>query len=116
MIVVEDDASVLRALRRLISSMNFQVQTFDRPSALKPTNLPQDNACLMFDIHLPEMNGVELYKTLAEAGCRLPVILITGRLDEGTKAIASQIQPIALLFKPFGREELSDALNLAFHT
>src|SRR5580658_9995258 len=78
-IVVDDDPSILKALRRLVSGAGFEVRTFDRPSALLSSDLPKAGACLIVDIDLPEMNGVELCETLAASGCRLPVILITAR-------------------------------------
>ena len=87
-IVIDDDPSILRALRRLVSGAGFDVRTFDRPSTLLKSDLPKAGACLIVDIDLPEMNGVELCETLAASGCRLPVILITAHTDEETRRLA----------------------------
>src|ERR1700730_17760519 len=76
LILVEDDLSVLRALRRLMLSAGFQVMAFDRPSAVLDSDLPKTNACLVVDVHLPEMNGVQLCETLAASGWRLAVNMI----------------------------------------
>ena len=112
-IVIDDDPSILRALRRLISGAGFDVRTFDRPSALLQSDLPTTEACLIIDIHLPEMNGVELCSALAASGCRLPVILITAHTDEQTRELASSAHPIALLNKPFGRNLLVNSIETA---
>ena len=112
-IVIDDDPSILRALRRLVSGAGFDVWTFDRPSTLLKSDLPKSGACLIIDIDLPEMNGVELCATLAASGCRLPVILITAHTDEETRRLACDANPIALLIKPFGRELLVNSIESA---
>ena len=112
-IVIDDDPSILRALRRLVTGAGFEVWTFDRPSALLNADLPKTGACLIVDIDLPEMNGVELCATLAASGCKLPVILITAHTDEETRRLADSAHPVALLIKPFGRELLVDSINSA---
>ena len=112
-IVIDDDPSILRALRRIVSGAGFDVRTFDRPSTLLKSDLPKAGACLVVDIDLPEMNGVELCATLAASGCRLPVILITAHADEGTRRLADAAHPIALLIKPFGRELLVNSIQSA---
>ena len=113
LILVEDDLSVLRALRRLMLSAGFEVMAFDRPSAVLDSDLPKTNACLVVDVHLPEMNGVQLCETLAASGCRLPVIMITGRLDEATRELTRRAKALAVLFKPFTRDALLEAISEA---
>jgi FixJ family two-component response regulator len=112
-IVIDDDLSILRALQRLVSGAGFEVRTFDRPSTLLKSDLPKTGACLIIDIDLPEMNGVELCATLATSGCRLPVILITAHTDDETRRLADGAHPVALLIKPFGREVLVDSIQTA---
>jgi FixJ family two-component response regulator len=112
-ILVEDDPSVLRALRRLMVSFGYDVCAFTRPSELRAVAIPDFNACLMFDVHLPEMTGVELYETLAASGCRLPVIMITGHADDGTLLMISRINAVAVLIKPFSRDALLQAITKA---
>jgi FixJ family two-component response regulator len=112
-IVIDDDLSILRALQRLVSGAGFEVRTFDRPSTLLKSDLPKTGACLIIDIDLPEMNGVELCATLATSGCRLPVILITAHTDDETRRLADGANPVALLIKPFGREVLVDSIQTA---
>lgn len=111
MILVEDDPSVLRALRRLVMSAGFKVLTFDRPSVVLAANIPKTNACLVVDFHLPEMNGVELCEALAASGCQLPIVFITGHLDEQTRCMIARTPRSMVLSKPFRREELLAALS-----
>ena len=112
-IVIDDDPSILRALHRLVSGAGFEVWTFDRPSALLKRDLPKTGACLIVDIDLPEMNGVELCATLAASGCKLPVILITAHTDEETRRLADDAHPVTLLIKPFGRDLLVSSIQSA---
>jgi FixJ family two-component response regulator len=112
-IVIDDDPSILRALRRLISGAGFDVQTFDRPRALLKNELPNSEACLIVDIDLPEMNGVELCETLAASGCTLPVIFITAHADQETQMMADSAHPVALLIKPFRRDLLINSIRSA---
>ncbi|HKN02047.1 MAG TPA: response regulator [Candidatus Binataceae bacterium] len=114
-IVIDDDPSMLRALRRLIAAAGFDVRAFDRPSALLESDLPQAEACLLVDINLPEMDGVALCKKLAASGCRLPVILITGHMDDQTRSLARGIHPVAVLIKPFARDRLMTSINTALY-
>jgi FixJ family two-component response regulator len=65
-LIIDDDASVLRALARLIRSAGYDVRTFSRPSALLAADLPTANACLVVDVNLPEMNGAELCEAVAQ--------------------------------------------------
>ena len=112
-IVIDDDPSILKALSRLVSGAGFEVRTFARPSTLLRSDLPKAEACLIVDIDLPEMNGLELCDSLAASGCRLPVILVTAHTDEETRRLADGAGPVALLIKPFGRELLVNSIESA---
>lgn len=111
-ILVEDDPSVLRALRRLLEFSGFKVRAFGRPSALQAEAIPASNVCLIFDVDLPEMTGVELYQALSAAGCHSPLILITAHIDEATRAMAERVPAAAVLIKPFTRDSLLAAIRL----
>jgi two-component system response regulator FixJ len=95
-------------------SLGFEVRAFDGPRAVLASDIPKTDACLMVDVHLPEMNGVELCAALAAAGHRLPVIMITGHVDKATRELARRADPVAILFKPFSRGSLLAALSKAF--
>ena len=110
-LVVDDDESALSAIARLIRSAGFQVRAFNHPGALLSEQLPTRNTCLIADVYLPEMDGVELSHTLAVTGRRLPTILITGRNDEMTRRLVEKSEAITVLFKPIDEVPLLDAIS-----
>jgi FixJ family two-component response regulator len=110
-LIVDDDESALSAIARLIHSAGFKVRAFSHPKALLSEQLPR-NACLIADIYLPEMNGVELCHTLAITGHPLPTILITGRNDEMTRRLVEKSEAITVLFKPIDEVPLLEAISL----
>ena len=112
-LVVDDDPSVLNALARLIRTAGFKVGTFDRPAALLADVLPTSNACLVIDVNLPEMNGVELCQTLVDSGRALPAILITARNDAFTHRLVEKAHTVAVLFKPIDEFALLGAITRA---
>ena len=111
-LVVDDDESALSAIARLIRSAGFNVRAFSHPKTLLSAQLPTRNGCLIADIYLPEMNGVELCHTLAITGHPLPTILITGRNDEMTRRLVEKSEAITVLFKPIDEVPLLEAISL----
>ena len=112
-LVVDDDPSVLRSLKRLLSASGFHVTTFGSPSELLASDTPRTNACMVVDIDLPEMTGIEMCEVLKDSGRGLPSILITGRTDARTRSLAAQADAVAVLFKPFEEEPLLEAIARA---
>ena len=112
-VLVEDDASVLRALENLLSSHGFEVLAFSRPDDVMAGKIPEHDACLVVDVYLPGMTGVELFQNLRLSGCPLPLILITGRKDEPTRILTERAGPVPVLFKPFSLEALLSAVTRA---
>lgn len=112
-LVVDDDPSVLRALSRLISAAGFTVKMFAKPSELMASEIPTSNTCMVVDIDMPEMTGIEMCHVLRGSGRGLPVILITGRTDARTRLQAAQADAVAVLFKPFDRDPLIEAIGRA---
>jgi two-component system, LuxR family, response regulator FixJ len=114
-LVVEDDPPVLRALDRLLRAAGFEVRTFATPGALLGSKIPSTRACLIVDINLPEMNGVELCELLAATDRALPVILMTGKIDDPqTHRLIQRGNAIAVLYKPFSAELFFSAIAAAF--
>jgi FixJ family two-component response regulator len=112
-LIVDDDPSVLRSMKRLLDSAGFEVSTFDGPAALLAAETPRYDACLVLDFYLPGMNAVELAQALSASGRGLPKILITGRDDEATRRLAGQSDAVGLLFKPIAEAELLEAVGRA---
>jgi two-component system, chemotaxis family, CheB/CheR fusion protein len=100
-----------RSLRRSIATAGFNVQTFDRPSAFLESDSPISNVCYVIDIHLPEMTGVALCDKMRALGRKPRVILITGNVDERTLEIIRHAEAATVLFKPFGRARLLEAIS-----
>jgi two-component system, LuxR family, response regulator FixJ len=109
-LVVDDDSRLLRAIARLIRSAGVKALTFDRPAHLLASEVPKTNVCLLLDVHLPEMNGVQLYEMLAIAQRDLPVIMMTGRDDAQTRHLLQRVSAVAILIKPFDEALLFDAI------
>ena len=109
-LVVDDDSRFLRALGRLIRSAGVNALTFDRPAHLLASEVPKTNVCLLLDVHLPEMNGVQLYEMLAVARHDLPVIMMTGCDDSHTRHLLQRVNAVAILIKPFDEALLFDAI------
>lgn len=112
-LIVDDDASLLRSLDMLLSVSGFRVKTFAKPSELLASEVPQSNACLIVDINLPELNGFRLCELLKSSGSRLPTILITGRIDPAVRQLTEKSGAVALLFKPFEEQELLETISSA---
>jgi FixJ family two-component response regulator len=115
-IVVDDDVSIRRALASQLRILGFDVLVFQGAEELLVSKLPIDNACLLLDVCMPGMNGIELCQSLVASGRHLPTILMSGRDDEATRQIMRQAQPIAGLFKPFDQKTLLQAIRKALRS
>jgi FixJ family two-component response regulator len=111
--VVDDDASTRRALGRLLVALGFEVSVFESAEAFLESGIRAANSCLLVDIHMPGINGIELCDRLAASGWNPPTILMSAHTDPGTAALASQAKAITMLLKPFDEEALLDAIELA---
>ena len=110
--VVDDDPSVRKALRRLLKSAGFNVETFSSAQEFLDAEHQETRACLILDIHLGGMSGIHLQKHLSESGDKIPVIFITAFDDEVThRQMLSAGVPF--LIKPFPDKKLIDALQAA---
>jgi CheY-like chemotaxis protein len=113
-LVVDDDASLLRALRRLLLAIDLNVLTFDSAEAFLASRIPAGNVCLLVDIYLPGMSGTGLCKALAALGRSLPTILMTARDDAATQRIAREAGMLSTLYKPFDEDALLNTIARAF--
>jgi two-component system, LuxR family, response regulator FixJ len=112
-IVLDDDVSLRRALRRQLQVLGFMVLDFQSAEELPSGDLPMGNACLLLDVYMPGMNGIELCRSLAASKWYLPTILMSGRDDERTRQMMREANPIASLVKPFDEESLLRAIRMA---
>jgi FixJ family two-component response regulator len=111
--VVDDDAAVLRSLDRLLRSAGFAVRTFTSPREF----LQQDDGgapgCVVLDVSMPAMDGLQLQQALARSGKSCPVIFITGHGDVPTSVSAMKGGAIDFLLKPFDPQQLLAAVRAA---
>jgi FixJ family two-component response regulator len=112
-IVVDDDASIRGALRRQLQILGFNVLDFGSAADFLTSELPTGDACLVLDVYMPAMNGIELCRKMTESGRQLPTILISGRDDPQTRKLMRQAKPIASLLKPFDEKSLLRAIRKA---
>jgi FixJ family two-component response regulator len=111
--IVDDDVSIQRALARLLSAAGWQAVTFPSAEAFLQTGMEASPDCLMLDVWLPGMTGVELLEHLAVTGSTLPTVIITGRDDLQIHMRAMQAGAVAYLLKPLDEQELLQALQKA---
>jgi FixJ family two-component response regulator len=112
-IVIDDDIFVRRALKTELEILGFKVVVRQSAEDLLAKELPDHDSCVLSDVYLPGMSGIELCRHLAAAGTSLPTILMTGRDDEHTRRLMREAKPIACLFKPFDEATLLRAVRKA---
>src|SRR5689334_19305588 len=111
--VVDDDASVRRSTERLIRSMGFGVQTFASAKEFTDHARVTSPGCLVLDVHLPGLSGLDLQEQLAQAGIHLPIIFITGRGSIPMSVRAMKSGAVEFLTKPTRPRDLLDAIRAA---
>lgn len=111
--VVDDDESVRNSLKRLLMSMGFEVRTFSSGVEFLHQGSFNGHGCVIVDVRMPEMTGLDLQKRLSNSGVSLPLIFITAYEDPGARAQAMQAGALAFLQKPFSDPSLRDAICLA---
>ena len=112
-LVVDDDVSVREALGGLIQSAGWRVETFASAQEFL-ARLPADApGCLVLDVHLPGLSGLELQKRMAEIDLDIPIIFITGHGDVPTSVRAMKAGALEFLTKPFADQDLLEAIRQA---
>jgi FixJ family two-component response regulator len=112
--VVDDDVSVRKSLDRLIRSVCLEVTVFASAEEFLNSDHPRKADCLILDVRLPGMSGIELHRHLLASKCEVPAIFITAHgSDEGATSEAASDWTVAYLIKPFSGDELLDAVNVA---
>jgi FixJ family two-component response regulator len=110
--IVDDDESVREALRGLLRSVGFSVNAFASAEEFLASDQLRIVDCLVLDVRMPGMNGIELQRQLVASHRQIPVILITAYEDEGMRAqLTGGVR--AVLIKPFSEEALLNAIHSA---
>ena len=112
--VVDDDISVRRSLDRLIRSVGREARLFASAEEFLNSAHPRKADCLILDVRLPGMSGIELHRHLVARRCKLPVIFITAHAsDDRARSEAASDWTVAYLTKPFSEDELLGAVEVA---
>ena len=113
--VVDDDTSVRESLQCLIRSFGFAVEVFaSAEEFLKSDHLP-NTRCLILDVRMPGMSGLELQRRLTASHCEIPVIFITAHGDGSARSQALKDGAVDYLLKPFGEASLLSAIHAALN-
>jgi FixJ family two-component response regulator len=111
--VIDDDASVREALRNLFRSVGFRVEVFGSASEFLQSKLPDVPSCLILDIRLPRVSGLDFQAELADAGIHIPIIFMTGHGDIPMSVRAMKAGAVDFLTKPFRDQDMLDAVTTA---
>jgi FixJ family two-component response regulator len=111
--VVDDDESILRSTRLLVESFGFRAAAFESAEGFLRSCQLRDTSCLVLDVQMPSMNGLQLQSRLAAEGYGIPIIFITAYDDKESRRRALQAGAVAFLGKPFSDEQLLQAIRSA---
>jgi FixJ family two-component response regulator len=111
--VVDDDDSVRESLGGLIRSVGFSVKVFASAEEFLNSDHLRNTDCLILDVRMPGMNGLELQRQLAASYCKIPIIFITAHGDEEVRSRALNGGAVDYLLKPFSEEALLNAIDAA---
>lgn len=111
--IIDDEPSVLRGLKRLLDASNFSTAVFDSGEAFLERDITSDIACIVLDIHLGGMSGIDMRRRLKAQGSTTPVIFMTALDSPEVRNQAANAGCAAYLPKPFSRAALIDAIRKA---
>ena len=111
--VIDDDESMRRALSNLFESVGLRVEVFGSALELLGSKLPDVASCLVLDIRLPGLSGLDFQTELAKASIHIPIIFMTGHGDIPMSVRAMKAGAVDFLSKPFRQQEMLDAVTVA---
>jgi FixJ family two-component response regulator len=114
--IVEDDRYFRESMRRLMRSLGYSVEAFPSAADFLASSRLAETACLIADVHMPAMTGIELYRHLSDAGYTIPTIVVTAYPDEVERARALDDGVICYLRKPVDEQHLIRCLRAALES
>jgi len=114
--VVDDNESVRRTTTLLIESFGFRAAAFESAETFLNSGHLHDTSCLVVDVQMPGMDGLQLQSHLAAAGCGIPIIFITAYESKDSRQRAMQAGAAAFLGKPFSDEQLLQIIRSALRS
>jgi FixJ family two-component response regulator len=112
-VVIDDDPSFRRSTERLIRSAGYAVRSLGTATEFMGSRLPDVPACVVLDVRLPGLSGLDLQEALPKAGIQIPIIFITAHADIPMSVKAMKAGAVEFLAKPFRSEDLLDAIQFA---
>jgi FixJ family two-component response regulator len=109
-IVIDDDLSARMAIGRLVGAMGFSVKTFESGLEFLYSELPDEPSCLIMDVRMPGLSGLEVQRKMKESGIHTPIIFVTGHGDVPMSVQAMKAGAVEFLTKPFRDQDLLDAI------
>lgn len=113
--VVDDDEMLRESLPDLLREFGFAARAFSSGQDFLSSDYVGDTRCLILDVAMPGMSGLDLQRELKRRGQAIPIIFITGQKDEETRKQAFRQGAVKFLYKPFSDSDLLDAVNVALH-
>ena len=111
--IIDDDDGLRNSLENLIRSIGLRAQGFSSAEAFLSSNQAHETHCLILDVRMPGMSGLELQRQIAVANSHLPIIFITAHHNDHWRTQALETGAVAFLYKPFYEEELLNAIDAA---
>lgn len=111
--VIDDDEGVARSMRALLASVGIDAMTYASPEAFLSGANPAEIGCLVLDVRMPGMSGLDLYELLRSRGLNIPAVFITGHGDVRTAVRAVKAGAVDFIEKPFRDQELLDCVQRA---
>jgi FixJ family two-component response regulator len=111
--IIDDDARVCESIQRLVKSVGLRAESFATPQDFLRLKPPNDRSCLVLDMRLPGMNGLDVQRELTETGVQIPIIFITAHGDIPMTVKAMKSGAVEFLTKPFRNQDLLDAIHRA---
>ena len=113
MTIVDDDDSLRTSLDNLLRSVGFRAHGFASAEAFLSSNQVHATACLMLDVRMPGMNGLEVQRQIVAANWQIPIVFITSHVDDEARARALDAGAVAFLYKPCREDDLLQAIDAA---
>jgi FixJ family two-component response regulator len=114
--IIDDDESLRRSVRNLLTSSGFRVATFASADAFLQSGQCENTGCLVLDLRLDGMGGLDLRRHLGATGSRIPVVILTAHGDDEARQQSLQEGAVAFFRKPFRAAALLDAVRTALHS
>ena len=110
-VIVDDDSSVRKSTRRLIRSLGYRAEAFGSAEEFLESGQATNTACLILDVRMPRIDGLELQRRLAGSDTQIPIVFITAQASEDEEQRALRAGAVAFLRKPVGKEALLGVLR-----